>query len=201
MESALRANPSFSSAEAARKFLFLLDLLERPGDYQRAKSQANAVLRDDPENLPALFLGAIAEEELGRLDEARHAYESLLARYQLFAPAQKRLSILYFEHFSEEQKALELASKARETLRDDPDLAAVLGKIAFRREDYGRSVRLLQEAARGTCAGAEVLYYLGLANYRLNQSKECRQALQTALALNAKSPLAEEARQILAKLP
>src|SRR5262249_17054299 len=88
MESALRANPSSSSAEARRKFLFLLDLLERPGDSQRDMSQANAVLRDDPENLPALFLGAIAEEELGRLDEARHAYESLLARYQLFAPAQ-----------------------------------------------------------------------------------------------------------------
>jgi tetratricopeptide (TPR) repeat protein len=201
MESALRVNPSFSSAEAARKFLFLLDLLERPGDYQLAESQANAVLKDEPENLPALFLGAIAEEELGRLDEARHAYESLLARYQLFALAQKRLSILYFEHFSEEQKALELAIKARETLRDEPNLAAVLGKIAFRRDDYGRSARLLQEAARDSHADAEVFYYLGLANYRQNQFKECRQALQTALALSAKNPLAEEARQILGKLP
>jgi len=111
------------------------------------------------------------------------------------------LSILYFEHFGEEQKALELAAKARETLSDDPELAALLGKIAFRRKDYERSVQLLEQAARDGRADAEVFYYLGLSYHGLDHFAECRQALQKALALNDKDVLAEEARQILTKLP
>ena len=201
MRSALQADPNFPSAEAGGKFLALLELLKKPGDYQQAESQAEAVLQNEPDNLPALMLLAVTREKQRRLDEARHAYESILARYPHFALAAKRLSILYFEHFGEEQKALELAAKARETLSDDPELAALLGKIAFRRKDYERSVQLLEQAARDGRADAEVFYYLGLSYHGLDHFAECRQALQKALALNDKDVLAEEARQILTKLP
>jgi uncharacterized protein HemY len=93
-----------------------------------------------------------------------------------------------------------LALKARESFPDDPNLTKALGILAFRREDYSRSVQLLKESSQKLNNDAETLFYLGMAQYRLKRLEESKQTLQKALALNLSPQLAEQARRVLAEL-
>ena len=58
-----------------------------------------------------------------------------------------------------------------------------LGIIVFRQGDYSRAVTLLQESARQKTGDAELMYYLGMAQYRLKNRAESK-TLQRALDLN-----------------
>jgi uncharacterized protein HemY len=136
----------------------------------------------------------------GNYQQARQAYEQILARNPLFVPATRDLAILCSQHFPDDSKAFDLALKAHESFPDDPNLAKAFGILAFRREDYARAVQLLKESSQKLNNDAESLYYLGMAHYRLKRPEESKQALQKALALNLPPQLAEQARRVIAEL-
>jgi Flp pilus assembly protein TadD len=109
----------------------------------------------------------------------------------------KRLAILYAENPGDNQKALDLALKAREAFPTDPALAKALGIIVYRQGSYTRAVNLLQESAGQRSDDAELMFFLGMAHDRLKHRGESRQALQRALDLNLRADLAAEARRTL----
>ena len=67
---------------------------------------------------------------------------------------------------SNDKKAYELAAKAREALPDDPDLAKALGIVTYRQGDYARAVNLLKESNRNRGGDAQLMYYLGMAQFQ-----------------------------------
>ena len=59
---------------------------------------------------------------------------------------------------------------------------------------------LLQESARQKTGDAELMYYLGMAQYRLKNRAESKTDLQKALDLNVSGAEAAEAKRVLAEL-
>jgi Flp pilus assembly protein TadD len=75
-----------------------------------------------------------------------------------------------------------------------------LGMIVYRQGDFSRAASLLTASARQKNNDAELIYYLGMAQYQLKNNALCRTNLQKALGLNLSDAQAVEAKRILAEL-
>jgi len=150
--------------------------------------------------MPALMARATIAEQKSEPAAAAQILEGLLQLHPDFVPAQKQLAILYAKTPDAEDKAYALAIKARKALPADPEIAKTLGIIVFHQGDYARAETLLQDGARQRGQDAELLYYLGVAQYHLKNRTESKATLQRALSLNLSGTQVVEARQILLKL-
>ena len=200
MQSALQAGTSPARGEDAKRFLAMIAAGKDAAQNQTAAPQVQKILTEDPGYVPALMASALLAEKRGNYNEAQQLYDKVLARYPLFAPATRQLAGLYAEHLGDDQKAYPLALKARVAFPDDPEVARTLGILAYRRTDYTRSAQLLQESAQKRNDDAELLYYLGMAHYKLKEQKASKDALQRALALNVPGNFADEAKRVIAEM-
>ncbi len=200
MTLAAKASPALPQAQDAQRFLALTAAAKDPALAAQAAAQAQQVLAAEPGYVPALMVSALAQEHQGNYKTAAQFYDRILARYPDFAPASRNLAILCFTHLGDDQKAYTLAAKAFQALPQDVELAKVLGVLAYRQGDYSRASALLRQTTRTQTTDGEAYYYLGMANYRLNQSADGKAALQRALALNLQPKLAQDARKVLAEL-
>jgi tetratricopeptide (TPR) repeat protein len=196
---------SFARLEGAKLFLELLLAAENFGNQSsEALGKAERVLKDDPKNLPASLISALAHEQQSDFEKARQTYEDILRRAPLFAPACKRLADLYSQHFGDDKKAIQLASRVREILPDDPEVARTLGILTYRtgkdNSDFVRSAQLLRESSATRDNDPELFYYLGLAEYQAKALNASKQALERALALKLEAKFADDARRLLAKM-
>jgi Flp pilus assembly protein TadD len=116
------------------------------------------------------------------------------------APAQKRLAALYAQDPSTVVAAYDLATKARNTLQDDLELAELLGRLSYEKKEYPRAIQLLQESARKQPLDANSLFYLGMSQFQANQKNEARGVLNQALAAGLQDPRASEAKRALADM-
>jgi tetratricopeptide (TPR) repeat protein len=195
---ALQAS-SFSRSEEAKRFLTLAPLALTKDKAASFEPQARETLKSNPDDVPALVVAALSAEQRNDFQSARQDFEHVLARYSNFAPAWKHLGAIY-SALNENQKSYEMASKAREALPNDADVAKTLGiALYLRNQDYRNSARLLDEVVSKGSEDAKSLYYLGMARYQLKDPAS-KDALQKALALNIEPKLAADARRILAEL-
>jgi Tfp pilus assembly protein PilF len=195
-----QANANFTHAEEAKRFLDMLALAADPGQAVVAAASVEQILKSDPAYVPALMALAAIDEQKRNVGTATETYEKALGHYPDFSPAQKRLAILYASNPGDSQKALDVATKARQAFPDDAEVAKAFGIIVYRRGEYARAASLLQESARKRDSDGELMYYLGMAQFQLNKRTESKQTLQRALELGLKDELAVEARKNLAKL-
>lgn len=199
MKEALQASAIFSRAGKSREFLEMLSVIQTPLGSGTASNRVSAILKSDPTNLPALMAKGALDEKSGDAKSAKQVYETALTRYPDFSPAKRQLAILYSTSPDEGQRALELATKAREAFPSDPNVAKALGMIVARQGNHSRAATLLQESARVLVADAEVMYYLGMSQRQLkDQSAAATRSLQRALELGLPEKLAAEARRALA---
>jgi Flp pilus assembly protein TadD len=199
-QNALQTGAAFSRTNEAKRFLAMTDLADKPAQALAAQSQVEAILKSAPDYVPALMVKAAIAEQKPDLVTAGRTYEDILNRYPDFAPAQKQLAILYAKDPNNNAQAYALAVKARKAFPGDPEVAKALGIIVFRQGDYPRAANLLQESARQKNGDAELIYYLGMAQYHLKNRAESKISLQRALDLNLSGTQAVEARRILAEL-
>ena len=200
MQNALQTGTAFAQTNDARRFLAMTDLADKPAQALAAQPQVEAILKSAPDDVPALMVkGSIAEQKPD-LAAAAQTYESVLKRYPDFAPAQKKLAVLYSQDSKNDAKAYPIAIKARDAFPTDPEVARTLGVIVYRQGDYSRAASLLQESARQRKDDAELMYYLGMAQYRLKHNAESKTALQRALDLKLSGAPATEAKRVLAEL-
>ncbi len=150
--------------------------------------------------MPALMISALLQEQAGQYEQARGTYETILESNPLFTPATRNLALLWVRLGGDDKKVYDLTVKAREAFPADPEVARALGILACRRGDAARGAQLLTELAPARSDDAELLYYLGMAQYQLKQPKESKQTLQRALALNVEPKLAEQAKRVLIEL-
>jgi TolA-binding protein len=107
---------------------------------------------------------------------------------------------LYSQDLSTIAAAYDLATKARKTLPDDPELAELLGRLSYEKKEYPRAIQLLQESARKKSLGADSLFYLGMSQLQARQKTEARGVLSQALTDGLQEPYATEAKHALADL-
>jgi Flp pilus assembly protein TadD len=143
---------------------------------------------------------ALASEQRGDYAAAKNDYEQALQRFPQFLPATRNLAIIYANHLDDPLKGYELAAKARRALPDDAEIAKVLGKLVYRRNEFQYAVQLLKEVEQKKSADAEVYYYLGMSQFRMKQKTDSTSNLQQALKLNLEAKLGDEARRVLAEL-
>jgi len=200
MQGPAQAGAAFARAEEAKRFLTTVAACENLVQAQQMAPQVQKLLSADPTYVPALMVSAILQEQRGNYKEAAQFYDRILARYPLFAPATRNLAFLCCERLGDDRRAYALAATARQSFPADQHLAKTLGILAYRFSDYARSVQLLEECAPRLSSDAELLYYLGMAHYRLKHRAPSKAALQRALDLHVQTKLADEAKRVLTEL-
>ena len=188
-------SPEISSQ--ARRLASMIAAGKDPAQAQASLSEAQTILEADPSSVPANMVLALAREAQGSFAEAGKIYEKILAQDSLFSPATRRLAILYAQKLGDDSKAYDLAVKARVNFPHDPELAAVLGTLDYRRSDYAGAVLLLQESLRAHSDVPAILFYIGMSHYQLKELAQGRTELQRALDLNLDEPQASEAKRTL----
>jgi len=200
MQKAMIVNPNSSQAADAKEFLALTALDENSKDLMAAENEIQKELRSNPEYVPALMAQAALDTRRGETKPATEMYSNILRRLPDFAPAQKRLAMLYAQDPSTVAAAYDLATKARKTLPDDPELAELLGRLSYEKKEYPRAVQLLQESARKQALDADSLFYLGMSQLQARQKNEAQGVLNQALVAGLREPFATEAKRALADL-
>jgi tetratricopeptide (TPR) repeat protein len=200
MKLAAQAGSAFPKADEARRFLSFTAAAGNPAQAGQLAAETDKVLAAQADYLPALFLSAKLQTAKGEFPKAAQTYQRILAQTPTFTPAVRDLAILTFERLGDDQAAYGLATRARESYRDDPHVARTLGILAFKRGEHSRALQLLKEAASSRGKDGELLYYLGMTHFQLKSGAESKAALQQALDLNLPAAMAEEARKTIATI-
>jgi tetratricopeptide (TPR) repeat protein len=200
MHSALQAGNAFSGAGEAARFLNLIALAANPSQAVTAASQVAEILKTEPNYVPALMVSGLVSEQKNDAATAKQTYQKVLGQYADFSPAQKRLAILCAENAGNDPQAGEFAAKARAAFPDDPEVAKAFGIILYRQADYSRAEQLLKESAGKSTSDSEIFYYLGMAQYHLKETADCKKNLQLALTLNLSAKFTQETKQVLTEL-
>ncbi len=200
MQRVVTAAPNSSEAQDARTFLALTAFDEEGKDVASAEPDAQHALQTDAGYVPALMIEAAAQRQHGDATKATELYSRILQRFPDFAPAQKRLALLYMDDPANGAKVYDLATKARKSFPDDPDLAKALARVSFERKEFGRAIQLFQESGRKKPLDPTSLYYLGMSQLQANQKSPGRESLNKALAGGLGEPNAAEAKKALADL-
>jgi tetratricopeptide (TPR) repeat protein len=200
MQKIVTAGSHSTEAADATKFLALTALDENPKELMAAETQVHNELKSNPQYLPALMAQAALDAQRGQIKPATEMYGDILRRLPDFAPAQKHLAALYAQDPSNVAAAYDLATKARKTLPDDPELAEVLGRLSYEKKEYPRAIQLLQESARKRPLDADSLFYLGMSQLQARQKAKAQGVLNQALVAGLHEPHATEAKRALADL-
>lgn len=195
-QQALTTGLTGASQAKAQSYLRMLGAVKSPGDADVAA--AKSLLAADGTFVPALMVVAARQEHDGEVAGAQKTYDQVVARYADFTPAKKRLVLLYAQSAQPPAGAVALAAKVRASLPDDPEVARASGIIAYKAGDFAQAATLLKNTEGQK--DADVLYYLGMSQFRMNRKAESRQALQAFITMDSRSERAAEARKILEKL-
>jgi tetratricopeptide (TPR) repeat protein len=200
MQRVLTAGTDSSQAGDAKKFLAFTALDESPKELAAAETGVQNELKSNPQYVPALMAQAALDAQHGQVNRATETYSAILRRWPEFAAAQKRLATLDAQDPSNVTAAYDLATKARKTLSDDPELAELLGRLSYEKKEYPRAIQLFHESARKKALDADSLFYLGMSQLQARQKTEAQGVLNQALVAGLQEPRASEAKRALADL-
>jgi tetratricopeptide (TPR) repeat protein len=184
----------------AAGFLAISRFYAEVGKDQQALEKLAQVLKEKPDNEPALLLTGMIYERQGTIPKARETYEKILALNPKSVLAANNLAYLYSEHGGDQQKALELAQLAGKGAPEDPHVADTLGWILYKTGNYDWALTWLQVSASKLPENPEVQYHIGMTHYRLQHTQEAKKALETALQSGGQFAGADEARRVLGEL-
>jgi tetratricopeptide (TPR) repeat protein len=197
LQKAVDAPADFPSKDEARQRLTLLAIPIGTANAA-VRSELENYLRARPNDPAALVRLADLQQRDGATDQAIKTYEKVIADNPFYAPALRQLAVLYGQRSTDDPKAYELTTKARQAYPGDPEIAKALGILNYRRGNYPQSLELLKETAAKRKDDPDLLYYLGEVYHQLKQYTECKETLQRALGFNLSPQLANDARSALA---
>jgi tetratricopeptide (TPR) repeat protein len=200
MERVVQLKPASRILDEATTFLRMDAVMDNLTEAEANLAEVQTRLEAEPDYVPGLMVMGLVQEQRGDFMAALGSFERILRRFPGFSPAVKASARLCFGPMKDIDKAHGYAVRAREALPQDTEVARLLGLIEYQRSDYSRAAQLLSESAGSFATDAELHYRLGMAQYQLKAESASRLALTRALELSPDSPLAGEARKILAEL-
>jgi tetratricopeptide (TPR) repeat protein len=200
MKAALELGPSAGCADDARRWLSLMEVAQAGSPSPELSSAVSRSLSQFPDYAPAQLALARLHIVGGKANEAIALYQQVLTRFPNCAFAQKQLAAAYASGGADLAKAYELASKARKTLADDPELAGLLGEISYQRKEYRQALDWFEESGRKSPLDPKHLYYAGLCSLQIKNTARAREAFSQALAGGLENPLAADAKRALRDL-
>jgi tetratricopeptide (TPR) repeat protein len=197
LQKAVRATKDFPGKDESKRRLALLES-GTSSSADLSISQLEAMTKEQPNDVVSQMRLGEAYEKQGASDKAAAAFEQALKLNPKLAAAITKLAQLNAGPLQNKEKALAYAKKARELAPTDPQVAAVLGKVAYQSGNFAWSYSLLQEAVRQRANDASILHDLAWAAYRLGKVNEARDAMQKALTTGPEAPQAADAKKFLA---
>ena len=197
LQKAASAAKDFPGKEESKRRLALL-ANETNASAELSISQLEAMTKEQPNDVISQMRLAEAYEKQRAWDKAAAAFEQALKLNPKLAAATTKLAQLYAGPLQNKEKALAYAKKARELAPSDPQVTAVLGKVAYQTGNLTWSYSVLQEAARLRQNDPSILHDLAWAAYRLGKVNEAREAMQRALTAGSDFPEVADARKFLA---
>lgn len=196
MERASKTKLPPNTERSVRTFLSLTRKVEGPGELAQALAEANSVLAENPDDVPAMALRAEAAFQQNRASDASADFKTVLRHYPQFTPAQRRLAQLYFTE-RDAQAAYDLAKVVRQKSPDDREIGLLLAELTFGRGDYVYSAQLLQECEKVRPLEARGLYLLGMAEWRSKNEAGARERLEAAIKAGLADPDLSQAQAVL----
>ena len=200
MQKVLEVNPTSTQVEDAKTFLEMTSVAEAREAVEAAEATVRGVLRARSDYVPALMIEADLEKYHHEPAKAADIYQSILRRYPEFAPAKKRLAVLYSQDPQNLDQAYALAMDAREKLPGDPEISSILGRISYERKDYRSAIQFLEQGDRIQSADSENLYFLGMAHVGAGHPTVGLEILKRSLSAGLATPLSVQAKETVAKL-
>jgi tetratricopeptide (TPR) repeat protein len=154
--------------------------------------------KEQPNDVVSQMRLGEAYEKQGASDKAAAAYEQALKLNPKLAAVTTTLAQLNAGPLQNKEKALAYAKKARELAPTDPQVAGILGKVAYDSGNFTWSYSLLQESVRQRANNPSILHNLAWAAYSLGKVNEARDVMQKALTNNPDSTHAADAKKFLA---
>jgi len=197
LQKAARATKDFQGKDESKRRLALLESGTGAAP-DLSISRLEAMTKDQPNDVVSQMRLGEAYEKQGASDKAAAAFEQALKLNPKLAAAATRLAQLNAGPLQNTEKALTYAKKARELAPTDPQVASVLGKVAYQSNNFTWSYSLLQEAVRQRANDPSILYDLAWAAYSLGKVNEARDAMQKAVTTGPEAPQAADAKKFLA---
>jgi tetratricopeptide (TPR) repeat protein len=161
-------------------------------------SQLETMTKEQPNDVISQMRLGEAYGKQGAPEKAAAAFEQALKLNPKLVAAVTKLAELNAGPLQNKEKALAYAKKARELAPTDPQVAAILGKVAYDGGNFSWSYSLLQESARQRANDPSILHDLAWAAYSLGKVNEARDIMQKALTNNPDSAQAADAKKFLA---
>ena len=191
---ALDLNPNLQGA-----YLVLAQMYLATHQTQQALARLNDLVSKTNNAAAMVQIGQI-HEAAGEFDQARDAYEKLLAFAPNDALGLNNLAFLYSDRYGNIDKAAELAERARKASPNNPNVADTLGWILYKQGQYSRALGLLQESVAKQPNAPDIQMHLGMTYYMMEEEDLARLHLQQAVSALGDFTGKEEARQSLALL-
>jgi tetratricopeptide (TPR) repeat protein len=170
--------------------------LER-GQYDQAALSFQRALEINPNDSGVrVTLGTVYEKQ-GDWQKAEDIYRRVLADQPDNALAANNLAYLLLQHGGSATMALTLAQTGRRGLPNMPNSADTLGWAYYNNGVYSVAAPLFEDAIKQVPANQTYRYHLGLTYQKLNDPKRAKSELEQAIALDPKSPVADQARKAL----
>jgi tetratricopeptide (TPR) repeat protein len=191
-----QAPPDFPGKEDARRRLALLGN-EAGQSVLLSSDDLEAIIKQQPDDVIARLRLAESYEKQGQLPKAAATYEQALKLNPKLLAAATKLAQLNGGPLQNRDKAMEYAKKARDIAPADPQVAAILGRIAYQAGDFSWAQSLLQESARKLGNDAGVLRDFAWAAYSLGKVTDAQQTMQRALDASPDPTQAADAKLFL----
>jgi len=149
-------------------YLLLAQVYVTADKYPEALQKLNDLVGRTNDAPAYLQIGAI-HEKLKHYDQARDAYEKVLAVNSNSTPALNNLAYIYAVQLNKIDRAYELAQRARELLPYNPNVGDTLGWVLFKKGDYPRALSVLEDSAEKSPADAEIQFHLGMTHYTMDE--------------------------------
>ncbi len=195
LEKALQIDPN-----AADTAILLADLYAKEKKSEQAVKTIKRTLGKQPRDASLLLRAGMVFEEAQDWEEARNAYERVLALDNDNAVAANNTAWLLVAHGGNIDRALTLAQQAEERLNHNLQVENTMGWVYYKKGLYQTAWKYLTDCAQADPTNAAFQYELGMTCWKLGKRDEARTALLNALRLDPSLPEKQSAREVLSQL-
>ena len=177
-QQALKGTADFEGKEEAQRRLTLLGA-ESSATF--SIEQLESMLKRQPDDPLARLRLAESYEKEKAFAKAAVEYESALKINPKLLSALMKLAQLNAGPLQNSEQAIEFAKKARQLAPNDPNVAGLLGHVAYHTGNFTWAYSLLQESARKLADDPTVLDENAWAAYSLGKVGEARELMERTL--------------------
>ena len=162
-----------------------------------ARAEFEGMVKREPDNAGARTMVGMLLETQNRRDEARKWYEETVAATDRAPIAANNLAFMYADAGTNLETALQLATRAKQQMPDNPDVDDTLGWVYYKKDQASLAIAPLEASVAKNPDNVMYLYHLGLTYAKVGNRAKARETLERALKLNPAFDGAGEARKTL----